>query len=169
MKIILMLIFSILGSISLFAQQTVSSAGGNATGSGGAASYTVGQVVYTTNTGSNGSVASGVQQPYEISVVTGIEEAKGINLVCYAYPNPATDFLKLKIENYEGQDLRYQLYDINGNLLLSNKVVASETNISMQTLLAATYFLRVYTVGRNDRTGVTDKNKVIKTFKIIKN
>lgn len=29
-----------------------------------------------------------VQQPYEISVITAIEEAKDIDLVCTAHPNP---------------------------------------------------------------------------------
>jgi hypothetical protein len=43
-------------------------AGGEATGSGGSVSYSVGQVVYTTNTGINGSVAQGVQQPYEFQM-----------------------------------------------------------------------------------------------------
>ena len=32
-----------------YAQETIPSAGGNATGTGGASSYTIGQLVYTTN------------------------------------------------------------------------------------------------------------------------
>ena len=77
------------------AQESVNATGGDASGSGGSASYSVGQVVYTTNVGTNGSVSQGVQQPYEISVVTAIEEAKGINLTVTAYPNPTTDYLSL--------------------------------------------------------------------------
>ena len=69
-----------LGLTGLQAQTSVNATGGDASGSGGSVSYSVGQVVYTTNTGTSGSVAQGVQQPYEISVVTAIEEAKGINL-----------------------------------------------------------------------------------------
>ncbi|RLD56213.1 MAG: T9SS C-terminal target domain-containing protein, partial [Bacteroidetes bacterium] len=70
-----------LGLSNLQAQEVIPATGGEASGSGGSASYTVGQVVYTTNTGTNGnSVSQGVQQPYEISVVTGIAEAKDINL-----------------------------------------------------------------------------------------
>jgi hypothetical protein len=141
----------------LQAQQVVTTSGGNASGGGGTVSYTVGQVVYTTNGNSNGSVAQGVQQPYEISVVTGIVEAKDISLEIMVYPNPATDFIKLKIENYKLQSLRYQLYNTNGSLLQVNKIVGNETNIVMSNLVSATYFLKV-----------TDNNKVIKTFKIIK-
>jgi hypothetical protein len=142
----------------LQAQQVVTTSGGNASGSGGSASYSVGQVVYTTNGNSNGSVAQGVQQPYEIFIVTGIEEAKGISLEIMVYPNPATDFIKLKIENYDVQNLRYQLYDINARLLQDNKIVGNETDIVMSNYVSATYFLKV-----------TDNNKGVKTFKIIKN
>ena len=151
--------FCLLGfGIAIRAQNAIPASGGNATGSGGSVSYTVGQVVYTKYTGTNGSVAQGVQQPYEISVVTGIAETKDISLEIEVYPNPATDFVKLKIENYEVKNLKYQLYDINGSLIKDNKVEGNETNIPMQNLLPATYFLKV-----------TDNNKVIKTFKIIKN
>jgi hypothetical protein len=68
------------------AQSTIPATGGNAAGNGGSVSYTVGQIVYTTVSGTNGSVAQGVQQPYEISVVTGIEN-KEINLSCSIYSN----------------------------------------------------------------------------------
>lgn len=139
------------------AQNTIPAAGGNASGSEGSVNYTIGQVVYTTNTGTNGSAAQGVQQPYEISVVTGIEQAKDINLICSVYPNPTTDFLTLKIMNYDKENLSYWLYDFNGNLLQNKKVEANECNVSVQNLFSGTYILKV-----------TDNNKVIKTFKIIK-
>jgi hypothetical protein len=140
------------------AQNTLPASGGNASGTGGTVSYTIGQVAYTKDIGTNGSVAQGVQHPYEISVITAIEEAKDISVELIVYPNPATDLIKLTIKNYEIENLDYQLYDITGNLLLGNKVEGRETNISMQTLLPATYFLKV-----------ADRNKVVKTFKIIKN
>ncbi len=150
------LLFSI-GLSGLHAQDAISASGGNASGSGGSASYTVGQVVYTTNTGTNGSAAQGVQQPYEISVVTAVEKALDISLEMIVYPNPATDFIMLKISNYDIQNLRYQLYDISGNILQQNKVEANETSIAMSNYVSATYFLKV-----------SDNNKVVKTFKIIK-
>lgn len=140
------------------AQNTIPASGGNASGGGGSVSYSVGQVVYTKYTGTNGSATQGVQQPYEISVVTVIVEAKDISLEIEVYPNPSTDFVKLKIKNYEVENLRYQLYDINAGLIKDNKVEGNETSISMQNLLPSVYFLKV-----------TDNNKVIKTFKIIKN
>jgi hypothetical protein len=145
-----------LGLTGLQAQETIPATGGNASGSGGTVSYSVGQVVYTTNTGTNGSVAQGVQQPFEISVVTGIEQT-AINLAISAYPNPTTDFLLLKVESEKLKDLSYQLYDLNGKLLQNKKIEGNETSIVMSNLVPATYFVKV-----------TEGNKEVKTFKIIK-
>ena len=148
-----------LGLIGLQAQETIPATGGIASGSGGSVSYSVGQVIYTTNTGTSGSVAQGVQQPYEISVVTGIEEAIGINVSVSVsvYPNPVTEFLKLKVESYKVEDLSYQLYDMNGRLLENKKITGSETSIAMSNHSPAIYFLKI-----------TEANKEVKTFKIIK-
>ncbi|MDD2386726.1 MAG: T9SS type A sorting domain-containing protein, partial [Bacteroidales bacterium] len=125
------------------AQESVNATGSNASGGGGSASYSVGQVVYTTNTGTNGSVAQGVQQPFEISVVTGLEEAKGINLSVSAYPNPTTDYLTLEVKDFELSNLHFQLYDINGKLLQNEKITSDQTSIVMSNLVPATYFVKV--------------------------
>ncbi|MDY2585962.1 T9SS type A sorting domain-containing protein [Winogradskyella aquimaris] len=52
-------------SLSMFSQENISTSGGEATGSGGAVSYSIGQVVYSTYIGSNGTLSEGVQQPQE--------------------------------------------------------------------------------------------------------
>ncbi len=143
---------------TIHAQESINATGGNASGSGGSTSYSVGQIAYQTHAETSGSVAEGVQQPYEISAVTGLEEAQGINLFVSAYPNPATNFLQLKVESEKLKDLSYQLYDINGNLLQSKKITGTRTQINMNGLATASYFVKVL-----------QKNKEVKTFKIIKN
>lgn len=147
--------FLLLGLGGLHAQETVPTAGGDAIGSGGTSSYTVGQVVYTTATGTNGSVAQGVEQPYEISVTTGINETT-INLEMSVYPNPTTNYLQLKVEKFE--TLNVQLIDLQGKVIENKKVVGINTTIAMEALPKAIYFLKV-----------TKDKQVIKTFKIIKN
>ena len=152
-----------LGLTGLQAQESVNATGGNASGSGGSASYSVGQVAYQTHTGTNGSVAQGVQQPYEISVVTAIEEAENINLSIKAYPNPTTDYIKLSVDEniktrYSSSQLSYQIYDMRGKLLQSKKITGNVTRIFMNNFVPATYFVKIL-----------DKNKELKTFKIIKN
>ncbi len=146
-----------LGLTGLQAQESINTTGGNATGGGGSSSYSVGQVVYTTNTVSSGSVSQGVQQPFEISVVIGLEEVKGINLLITAYPNPTTNYLQLKVESEKYKDLSYQLYDMNGKLLQTKKLTGTETQINMSNYVSATYFVRVI-----------EESKLIIEFKIIK-
>ncbi len=156
------LLFLGLGLTGLQAQESINATGGDATGSGGSASYSGGQVVYTTNTGTNGSVAQGVQQAFEISIVTGLEEAKGINLSVSVYPNPATDFLTLKVENFELSTLGFQLYDISGKLIKSKGIESNETSIIMSNLVPATYFLKII------QTLNSTSQQEVKTFKVIK-
>ncbi len=147
-----------LGLTSLQAQESVNATGGNASGSGGSASYSIGQLVYTTNTGINGSsVAQGVQQPYEISVVTGLEETTGINLSVSAYPNPTTDYLTLSIDEFDISNLTFQLFDMNGKLLQNQNLTDTETKIDMSNFVPSTYFVKVIS-----------KNQLIKEFKIVK-
>ncbi|MFT6851154.1 MAG: hypothetical protein ACJATA_001972 [Sphingobacteriales bacterium] len=156
-KAITSIAFLLLGLGGLQAQETVPATGGEATGNGGSSSYTVGQVVYTTNTGTNGSLAQGVQQPYEISISVGIK-VTAINLDLIAYPNPTNNTLTLNIGNYKNEKLTYQLYDILGTLLESKQVVDKNTIIGMHYLPSSTYLLNVL-----------ENNGLIKTFRIIKN
>jgi hypothetical protein len=142
----------------LQAQTAVTIAGCNASGSGGSVSFSAGQVFYTTNTGTNGSLAQGVQQPYEISIVTGNEEVNGISLQWVLYPNPTTDFLTLKIEDEIPSQCHASLYDLNGKLLENKKMESNEISLDMSNYDPSTYFLKV----------IMD-NKEVKTFKIIKN
>jgi hypothetical protein len=147
-----------LGLTGLQAQESINATGSKASGSGGSASYSVGQVVYTTSTGANGTVAQGVQQPFEISEVSGLEEAKGISLSVSAYPNPTTDLLTLEVKDFELSNLHFQLFDMNGKLLQNEKITGNQTSIVMSNLITATYFVKV-----------VKGNRDVKTFKIIKN
>jgi hypothetical protein len=155
---LLLLILSSFYSTTLQAQNTVPSTGGNATGSGGSATFTIGQITYKMFEGTNGTIAQGVQQPYEILVVTALEEAKDINLNCSVYPNPTSDYLRLRVGDYENKNLSYWLYRVNGNLIEVQKIISIETQIDMGNRVAGTYFLKVIS-----------GNMELITFKIIKN
>lgn len=156
-KMIASVAFLLLGLGGVHAQETVPATGGDASGAGGSSSYTVGQVVYTTNTGANGSVAQGIQQPYQVSITGGIDLTE-IDLELVAYPNPTMDILTLNTGNYNDENLTYQLYDVQGKLLDSKQVVNSSATIGMQDLPRSTYLLNVL-----------DNNSLIKTFRIVKN
>ena len=157
MKRYIIAIWLLFTSSIVYSQETATTAGGEATGAGGSSSYTIGQVVYTTNSANNGSLAQGVQQAYEISTPVGIEVTE-INLELVAYPNPTNSLLTLNIGNYNNEKLIYQLYDIQGMLLDSKQLVNSSTTINAQKLSVGTYLLNVL-----------DNNTLIKTFRIIRN
>ncbi len=157
LKLFTIIMCGLVQAIGVQAQEAIPAAGANASGIDGSVSYTIGQVFYTTNTGINGSKADGVQQPYEISVVVGIEQTRDIDLVCTAFPNPTQDILFLEVEIVANDNFSFQLYDMMGKLLISKELTDIRTTISMANLAPATYFLKI-----------TDHKKVVKTFKIIK-
>jgi hypothetical protein len=69
-RVLLLMLFGC-SILLLNAQTGIPAAGGNATGTGGSVSFSVGQVFYVMNTGTTGSVLQGVQQPWEISQSEG--------------------------------------------------------------------------------------------------
>ena len=146
-------------SFSMNAQtshQVLSATGGDATGSGGTVAFSVGQIVYTTSTGASGSVAQGVEQAYEISSV-GIKET-ALNISLSVFPNPTSDFLTLKVQDYNNEALSYKLLDEQGKLVLNEQIITQDTQVAMSTLARGAYFINI-----------VQANKKIQTFKIIKN
>ncbi len=157
---ILLLLFG----LEIRAQEVVLSSGGNVTGNGGSLSYSVGQIVYTTNVGTSGFVAQGIQQAFEISVITSIEEVRDLSFSVSIYPNPTTHFLTLQIQNIQEanydlfQALSYQLYDINGKLLQTETITNNHTKVGLSNLASATYFVKIIR-----------GNQEVKSFRVIKN
>ena len=139
------------------AQVAITTAGGSSSGSMGSVSYTIGQVVYSSSLTSSGNITAGVQQPYEITMITEIKEAKDIDFFISAFPNPTFDNITLKIDNYKFEKLICNLTDINGKQLISLKIINKETSVKLTNLKPSTYFMKIL-----------DNNKEIKVFKIIK-
>jgi hypothetical protein len=141
--------------VSLYSQSNTVSAGGDADGDNGSISYSIGQVVYTSGQGSNGNVNQGVQQPYDVGVVTGIEEA-GINLS--VFPNPTSGLLTLTVADEDASLLSYQLFDASGRLVDSKNKLNSTNTISLYG-----YATGVYTLS------VSRENKQVKSFRLVRN
>ena len=156
-KPILLLAIGLIWAGFTQAQESVNASGADATGIGGNVAYSVGQVVYNSNTDASGTVSQGVQQAFEIFSV-GIKETE-LNISLSVFPNPSTEHLTLQISNYSNEQLLYQLYDMQGKLLNNSPITAEQTQINMNSLPTATYFINV----------VNQKNKEVQSFKIIKN
>ncbi|MFN5371552.1 MAG: T9SS type A sorting domain-containing protein [Bacteroidia bacterium] len=149
------LISAALFSLNAYSQSNTVSAGGDAEGDNGSVSYSIGQVVYTSAQGSNGNINQGVQQPYDVGVVTGIEEV-GINLS--VFPNPTAGILTLNVADEDASLLSYQLYDAAGRLIDSKNKLNSTTTISLEA-----YATGVYTLA------VSRNNKQVKSFRVVRN
>jgi hypothetical protein len=153
---VLSTLFLLASLVESQAQESINASGAELSGNTGTISYSIGQVVYNTYSMPGASFAEGVQQPYEISTVNGIDIPE-IVLQMSTYPNPTTDYLNLSIGNYNHEKLTLQLFDVAGKLLLDQTITEPNTVIDMNRFTMATYYLTI-----------TDSQKPIKTFKIIK-
>ena len=150
-------ILLLFGIMKINAQKATVTSGGNATGSGGTVSYSIGQVADKTQTGTTGTITQGVQQPFEITTLSG-SEFENITLEAVVFPNPTVLNVTLKITDSGLENLNYQLFDLAGKLLNESKISSEETIIEMDRYPVASYLLKV-----------NSNSRQLKTFKIIKN
>ena len=144
------------GTSNLFAQKGTVSAGGDASGSGGSVSFSIGQVDYLATESAGGKINQGLQVPYEIFVETGLE-VQGISIEAEVFPNPTSQDIFLQIEDWQGGELTYELFELQGKLLISKLINEKKTRIPLENYSASAYLLLV----RQDLNS-------IKTFRIIK-
>jgi len=156
------LIISILFSCSFLiyatdtlAQRGTVAAGGQASDANYTVTYSIGQTDYITETGNGGTITQGLQQPYEILVINGVEETH-VQLSVSAYPNPAATHITLQVYA-ELLPVECSLFDSQGKFISRQHIVKSSTDFSLSGLAAGTYFLNVLS-----------GQKEIKSFKIIK-
>lgn len=155
MKFFTLIIISLFCSTSLQAQQAIVVLGNDVIGNNGSVSYSIGQITYNIYKKDNASISEGIQQPYEISEITIINEIQKNTISIY--PNPTTDELILNLYDFDLNNIAYYLYDLNGKLLLNNKIINYETKISMIAFIPAIYILKI-----------VQNNHELKIFKIIK-
>ena len=153
-KTILALFLSMTISV-IYAQEAVLTTGGDASSSSGSLAYSVGQVVYTTNSNTDGTVSQGVQQAFEIFTLS-IDDNQ-LDILLSVYPNPTTSYINLRMDDQIGKDLSFQLYDLRGRLLRQGDITDKITQIDMQKLQSATYLINIL-----------HNHKRVKSFKVIK-
>ena len=155
-KPILCVLLCFLSTQLLFSQDAVVPSGGEGQGSGGTISYTVGQVFYHYYPGDEANITEGVQQAYEISVITD-SDLDVYNFHLTAFPNPVVDRLVLESEVSNPLPLGWRLCNLTGQVLRQGTLEASRIEINTHDLAAATYFIHI---SQDDQT--------VQTFKIIK-
>ncbi len=140
MKILIISGIFCCAALNCEAQQNTVATGGDATGTGGSVSFTVGQIDYVYSSGSGGSVNQGVQQPFEFFLSAGIDENSAA--LTHIYPNPTFESVILELGDYDAST-RYELFDTRGRLVRKGSANGASTTIPMSDLSPGEYHLTI--------------------------
>lgn len=140
---------------ALMAQQAILSGGGSKNSEYGSVNFSIGQIFFNTRVGEPGKVFEGVQQPYEVILIDGLEEMASIHH--RVFPNPYSDRLTLTINSLDDLPLNCTIHNMHGMRLRELKVVSRESSIPAEDLVPGTYLL-----------SLTRNGKVLTIFKIVK-
>lgn len=152
--LLFLFIFSFTNNVS--AQQSANTTGKNVSQNNTTISYSIGEVYYNTTTTLSSVITQGIQQPYEIYLISGIGNEKDVQLIT-AFPNPTSSTIKIVIQDIKIDGLNYKLYDLLGKEILSGDITSNQTEVDLNNLMPAVYFIKVFRY-----------NSTIKYFKIIK-
>jgi len=152
--VLFLFIFSFTNNVS--AQQSANTSGKNVSQNNTSVSYSIGEVYYNTTTTLSSVITQGIQQPYEIYLISGIGNEKDVQLIT-AFPNPTSTSIKIVTQDIKIDGLNYKLYDLLGKEILSGDITSNQTELDLNNLMPAVYFIKVFRY-----------NSTIKYFKIIK-
>lgn len=91
------------------------------------------------------------------STLTTLKTKEADNTIARVYPNPATDFCFLSINQTVTGNQKAELYSSKGKILTTINLLTAETKINLSAYAPATYYIRLI----ND-------NNCIQTLKLIK-
>ena len=147
-----MMLLSFMLFNGLWAQEAITPSGKTISSTTGSVSYTIGQSFYHSLSGTNGFVNEGVQQPFEILVITdiGSDQSTGIELT--VYPNPTSDLLTLEVPDYKISGWRFQLSDGYGSMIEKGEIQTGETKFDLSSRPKGIYLLSVFHDDQNQKT-----------------
>lgn len=140
-------------SISLSAQEVVTTQGDSYSNSSGSISFTLGETVINTGTDGVNEITQGFNQTKWVFVSL---EDHALDYGVSVFPNPTQDQLNIKTEN--SLNVSYTLYDSKGSLIYEDRLNTKLTTLEVSHLAAGNYSLVLY-----------NKKQILKTYKLIKN
>jgi len=145
----LLALFYLQASAQSITPDVVASSGAHFTTGSAQLSWTLGEPLTDTHTGSSNILTQGFHQTELL--ITALDEASPLLPYINVYPNPTADRVTLHVTRAES-DMRAELYDMHGKLLLTERMGRDEQTrqIDLGTLPSAFYILRVTAQG-NDR------------------
>lgn len=147
-----LVLFSLLATVGVSAQEVVSSQGASYSNTSGTIDFTVGEVIIDTGTDGTNYLTQGFHQSSWNLV--GLED-NAPDYEVSIFPNPADDVLNIKASTFG--NVTYRLYDAQGNLVLEDKLCAEQTSVQVSQLAPGSYSLTL----SNDA-------QILKTFKLVK-
>lgn len=128
----------VLLSAAAFAQRLVGVAGSSSLSGGITISWSIGEAVIGTTSGSQAIVTIGFQQAFT-ELVSGVEDlpSTGIHL----YPNPARDFVVLELQRDYGKDFEVTVFNLSGSRIIQKTIAAftREIELDISTLTSGPY------------------------------
>ena len=157
----LLLAFNFLLVISYgqsISSSVIASGGGSYEAGGINLSWTIGELAVETFTTSNLILTQGFQQGYY--EITSVNDPLVKSIDLDIYPNPAIDFITIKIKNTDVKSVRLELYSIDGVLVVNElwENTGAPYKFQVNRFNANQYILKVIDLD----------NKNTSSFKIIK-
>jgi len=153
MKKTAFVLFSVLSTLAVSAQEVLSTQGDSYSNASGSIDFTLGEVVIVTGTDGNNDLTQGFHQTnWNFLGVDNHEQ----NFEATVYPNPMGTELYIQTENFEF--MSYVLYDATGRIVAENKLNALQTGIDVSTLAPSSYSLVL----------INENQENVKTFKLVK-
>ena len=147
-----LLFFLLLATMSVYAQELVSSQGDSYSNADASIDFSIGEVLISTQTDGTNTLTQGFHQTNWKLVSI---EHTAANYEAIIFPNPTEDVLNIKTNSYE--EVKYSLYDALGKLVAQDKLSGEQTTLDMRDLAAGSYSVLL-------KKG----NKNLKTFKLFK-
>ena len=149
-----LVLFSLLCTSTIFAQEVVSTQGDSYSNGSANVDFTIGEVVINTETDGTYDITQGFHQTnWNFAGLDDLAPELEVNV----YPNPSSDVLFVSTVQFEG--VSYTLTDANGKIIKGNDLSLETTSIDVKQLAPGNYSVILY-----DR----NQNK-LKVFKLIKN
>ncbi|MCF8269960.1 MAG: T9SS type A sorting domain-containing protein [Crocinitomicaceae bacterium] len=145
-------LFSLFASISVSAQEVLSTQGESYSNASTKIDFTIGEVVINTGTDGTNDLTQGFHQTNWNFL--GVEDFAPDYQVTL-FPNPTQDVLNIKTSVFE--NVTYTLYDAQGKLVMQNILSAEQTPIQVSRLAPGSYSLTLNNESQN-----------LKTFKLVK-
>ena len=118
---------------------TVTASGGGSESHGGVSlDWTLGESSITTLSNGNMTLTQGFHQPKLVEIV-GVDDYDS-SIKVSLYPNPVIESL---IITSEEENLSFEIYDLNGQLVRQNEKLIGKANIDISSFVPTMYFIHI--------------------------